>query len=1279
MWIWLKRLSKRLLVAGAIGVIVLAIALGALRLALTQVPSYQSELKSWVAQELGLSFEFALVDARLSLHGPELTFHEASVAGAAAARPFLFTSEASITLDPWALLFDRELTASSLTLIDTRFTLLRNDAGLSIEGLASASTTGGMLAPMVPNEVQVAVRNSRVDYIDLVSDESWSFTDVDFTLSRTQQRLELELSARPPVELAERLELSIGGALQDGASWPASGRIVGDFRSLDLSAARRLLPAFDYVGLAGKGNFSLWLDWDDGVARSAAAEFAFANVVLAGDEASWFDVLDMRAEWSRTAADESQLTLNDVRLSRNGVAWPAGGRTKLSWSGTEAAPHYSLSSDFLRLQDLTPFVSLLVPEASKLGEHWQTLAPEGDVSELSVALGRTGRGWDYELAGRFEALAVQSLDEWPALSGFSGEVRADSRSGRVAFQSQDLSVEWPSVFRDRLDADLLDGILVWRLGRNAIRVVSDGLRLDVLDATVNSDLELTLPLDGSSPRLDLESSVTGFDLVDAKRLLPVHVMPATVANWVDEAVQSGRAEDLRLSFFGAFDAFPFDARDGQFRVVADISGATLEYIAAWPAATDLDGRVEFLNAGFSAHGTGRVLGNYSRDIAVDIPDMRQPVLGLRASTSGPLSDLIGFLQGSPLISQHLGPGYDLVQAIDGSSTVAFDLKLPLLAFDAFDLDAGVTIDGGVLALEGFPLTASEINGSLFVDGTKVSADNIDAVFLDGPVKARVVDAEEPGYRAHLLVEGETTATAVLASFDLPYQSRLAGQTRWQGRLQIPSTTSVPQQPVRIDVSSNLTGVASRFPAPLAKSPAEPMNLKLAFEFHADESLRVLGNLGATRRFLLDYAHDAVGYGLRRGAVRFGGGEPTLVSSAGINVRGALPELHISEWLGLPGEANVDQARVPAVDVELELQDLTAFGQHLGSSGLSVRRDARNWEVEVTSEAIAGRISVPVRLQDRPQIVADMQRLYLSSGDSSGFGDVDPRRLPGVSLQSTEFGIGERLLGSVRAEVVPDTLGLRLASFETSSDFLDAQGSGSWFSSPVGDVTRVAMSLTTTDVAGALQSLGFDPVIEGEMGDVTASVFWPGPPSSDWLHHIGGDVAVRVEEGSMLAVDPGAGRVLGLMSIVALPRRLALDFRDVFNKGLVFDEIAGDFNIIDGNAYTDNLKVAGPGAEIGVVGRTGLRDHDYEQQVVVTGEPGNILPTVGGLLGGAGVGAALLIFTRIFKEPLRGIGQVSYCITGTWDEPEVERLAGDQLEREELCASLPPQATSQVAD
>jgi uncharacterized protein YhdP len=285
--------------------------------------------------------------------------------------------------------------------------------------------------------------------------------------------------------------------------------------------------------------------------------------------------------------------------------------------------------------------------------------------------------------------------------------------------------------------------------------------------------------------------------------------------------------------------------------------------------------------------------------------------------------------------------------------------------------------------------------------------------------------------------------------------------------------------------------------------------------------------------------------------------------------------------------------------------------------------------------------------------------------------IDPRDLPGLELDIDDFRIGARHLGAFKADVQPDPLGLRLVSFSSLTESFAADGSGAWLVGDQGVQSRLAVSLNSNDVAASLGEFGLDPLISGRSAELTASLRWPDGPNSQWMSHVNGDIALKVTDGSMLDIEPGAGRIVGLMSIVALPRRLALDFRDVFNRGFVFDEISADFAITDGDAFTDNLMLSGPAAEIGVVGRTGLRDHDFQQQAIVTAEPGNMLPTVGGLIGGPGVGAALLIFTRIFKKQLKGIGRASYCITGGWEEPSVERLTPEQIENGQICAELPP--------
>ena len=93
---------------------------------------------------------------------------------------------------------------------------------------------------------------------------------------------------------------------------------------------------------------------------------------------------------------------------------------------------------------------------------------------------------------------------------------------------------------------------------------------------------------------------------------------------------------------------------------------------------------------------------------------------------------------------------------------------------------------------------------------------------------------------------------------------------------------------------------------------------------------------------------------------------------------------------------------------------------------------------------------------------------------------------------------------------------------------------------------------------------------------------------------------------------------------------------------------------DGSAYTDDVLVKGPAAEIGLIGRVGLKNKDYDQIAVVTGNVGSSLP-LAAFAGGPVIGAAVLVFTQVFKQPLKGLARGYYRITGSWDNPIVERI------------------------
>ena len=187
----------------------------------------------------------------------------------------------------------------------------------------------------------------------------------------------------------------------------------------------------------------------------------------------------------------------------------------------------------------------------------------------------------------------------------------------------------------------------------------------------------------------------------------------------------------------------------------------------------------------------------------------------------------------------------------------------------------------------------------------------------------------------------------------------------------------------------------------------------------------------------------------------------------------------------------------------------------------------------------------------------------------------------------------------------------------------------------------------------MQRLDYAPGIVGDDMTLLFDVSWSGGPRTDVFETLDGDVQVRFGPGQLDEVEPGAGRLFGLMSIVALPRRLSLDFTDVFDKGFGFDQLDGTFRIVDGEAYTCNLSLEGPAANIAIIGRASLAEREYEQAAVVAANFGNTLPVVGAVVAGPQIAAALLIFSQIFKKPLQEMGQVYYAIDGPWDDPEIE--------------------------
>lgn len=1278
---WLITLFKRLAVVAAGFVILLAIAVGAFRLLLPQLPAYQEEIQQWSARNLGVKLSFDRLDARWGLQGPQLTFFLASVG---AAEPegleYLNVEEASLHLSIMDLMLRQEVVVNRLTLSGTALDVVRQaDGRWLVQGIELPQGQGeGIDLNIVPG-FEVVVEKAALTYIDHSGGGPWRFSDLELTFQREEDRLGLAIASGLPEELGSEFALAAEVPLAPGETKfdpnAADWRIYADVKSANVPGWGRLLPLDTPLAESGVGDLALWLEVEGRMPVKGTAQVTLEDLVMAGQAGSLanaapFQKLGFQAEWT-SSNDGWRVVLSDIAIERESQSWPATELDLTFKGGPSGLQRLAFEAGFLRLEDIGPLAAVL-PEAL-LEERWRRLDLRGDVSELKLAIDRQETGQlSFAVEGSGAGIGMESVAGWPGARGLSGKVRADSATGRFELDGTGAMLFWPGVVPEAVTLDTLSGVVVWRQSRDGLRFVGDDISIGNSDFAARSSFELTLPQAQASPILELDAGIAGFDLGRAKRYLPSGLMKPGLVRWLDQAFETGEVRQARVTFSGPLQAFPFDNGEGQFSVKAELAGTTLRYVSSWPAAEEIGGEVIFDNASLTANLTrGRILGQRSRGTTIRIADMRQPVLEVDTQLRGPLADVLTFLNEAPVIAEQLGPRLQDFNVQQGIASVSLDLDLPILRRERFELTADLELEQGILRIAGLSPSFDALEGGLRWQNGSLTGEGLRGEFLGGPMQFNVGRSESAGYHTRIAGRGTAMAAPLSSAFPIPVIDKLDGRAAYQVAVDVPFGGNATA-PFRVELRSDLIGMGLNLPPPLAKAIPERAALDMALTW-VPTGLEVVGRFDDARTFALALARGDQGYEFARGVLTLGGDRARLPPRGeGLAIVGLVDELVLDDWLALSDTQAEGAVSSFLRSTDLDISAFSAFGQDLGPTQIMLDRSAKDWLVQVDSERVAGSLFVPLDNGARAQIRLDMDRLRIATDEDGEEDIVDPSTLPALSIRAADFAVGERNFGTLEANVDAVPAGLVLTAFATTHPSFDLRGQGSWLNENGESImSRLRFDLASSDVATALPTLGFDPFLEALSGSVAADVYWPGQPGAGWVEGIGGTVTVTATDGSLSEIEPGAGRVFGLMSVAALPRRLALDFRDVFAKGLRFDSLAGDFRLIDGNAYTTNLKLDGPVADIGIVGRAGFAARDYQQQAIVTAEVGKTLPAVGGILAGPGVGAALLLFTEIFKEPLKGIGRASYCVSGSWDDPEVDQISPQDVDEGRLCADLPP--------
>ncbi len=915
----------------------------------------------------------------------------------------------------------------------------------------------------------------------------------------------------------------------------------------------------------------------------------------------------------------------------------------------------------------------------------------------------------------------------------------DGGQARIALQAGALEFpgvfEDPLIPLDRLAAQL-----AWRIAPSKVAGAPRQLEVKVNDASfanVDAQGELsgawrTGPGDGFGRgerlpgQLELNGKLTRGLAARTARYLPLG-LPDRARRYVARAVTGGTISGASFRVKGDLWDFPFvGAKQGEFRIAAKVDDVTYAYVPSvpassteaafvspWPALTRVSGELVFDRSSMEVRNAqARVDGFELKQINGGIRNLAdRSVLVIEGNGRGPLADALRYVNASP-VGHWIGGALKRSTAT-GNGELKLALNIPLYDPGKSQVQGSVLLAANdVRIIPDTPLLAAA-RGRVDFTQQHFSIVGASARVLGGD--ATFEGGLRPDGSLRFSGQGVATADGLRRAPELPVLARIASSLSGQAAYRL--SLAFQRGHTEVAITSNLAGLGSELPAPLRKSVETSLPMRFQTSLlpeslepgHAPrDTLRFeLGSI-VQAQFVRDVSHDVPQ--VLRGGVGVHDSAP--VSAAGVAANLNLGSVNADAWTALArklggapggGDGHAAGADYMPHSIALRAQEVTTGARRLTKVVAGVSQIEGVWRANVDAEQFNG--YVEYRMPRRPTgagvVYARLARLSLPKAEAEGVESLlndQPANLPTLDIVVDDFELRGKRLGRIEIEATNRSSAegrdaareWRLSRLNMITPEANLSATGSWGAAvPASAATpgtpapsdtrkRVVMNfkLDLADSGSFLERFGTGKAVKGGKGRLTGQVAWPGSPLSPDFNNMDGQLNLAVESGQFLKVEPGVARLLGVLSLQSLPRRLALDFRDLFQEGFPFDSVTGDVKIAQGVASTNNLRMRGVQAAVLIEGRADITRETQDLRVVVVPEINAGTASLAYAAINPAIGLGTFLAQVFLRKPLMQAGTREFHVSGPWADPKVERVErkpGEALP--DIDVTVPAAATS----
>ncbi len=566
----------------------------------------------------------------------------------------------------------------------------------------------------------------------------------------------------------------------------------------------------------------------------------------------------------------------------------------------------------------------------------------------------------------------------------------------------------------------------------------------------------------------------------------------------------------------------------------------------------------------------------------------------------------------------------------------------------------------------------------------------------------------------LQAQGNVSAQALRESKELGLVSRLAA--RASGSADYVAVLNFGQGPPELLVTSTLAGMALTLPQPFAKNAESAMPVRIQISNRPDRNSADARNAPrkvdqiqidipkiAAFSYLRDVSDDNARVLSGSIAIGLAPGETVPLPAEGVVANVNMPSIDMDAWTQVFTQASGaspaaiasagaisgvgPEAAQPALSaalsylptaVGLRTAELGVFGRKFSQVVVGASRDARIWRANIESSELNGYVEYrPPAGAVGGRVYARLARLTLapsSAKDVENLLDEQPATMPALDIVVDDLELRGKKLGRVEVEAINRLSGVarewRLSKFNVQMPEATFAATGNWATlNALGPVTNPAAGkpgperrrtvmnfrLDIENSGALLARFGMKDVVRQGKGKLEGQVAWIGSPLSLDYPTLGGAFNVNVESGQFLKADPGLAKLLGVLSLQSLPRRLALDFRDVFSDGFSFDFVRGDVKIEQGIATTNNLQMKGVNAAVLMEGRADIARETQDLRVIVVPEINAGTASLIATVINPAIGLGTFLAQLILRRPLIETATQEFHIDGTWIDPRVTRV------------------------